>query len=98
MQGRKPVGAEIEQAVISGLYDAFEAGRELTEADIAKNITSRFLNIISLFNGFLPLVAIQLNAIKIEDGIAMVFTTILDQRLGFAIEEEEEQEVTGVNK
>lgn len=65
---------------------------------IAKNITSRFLNIISLFNGFLPLVAIQLNAIKIEDGIAMVFTTILDQRLGFAIEEEEEQEVTGVNK
>ena len=30
---------------------------------IAEDITSRFLNIISLLNGFIPLVAIQLNAI-----------------------------------
>ena len=27
-------GAEIEQAIISGLYDAFEANRDLTDADI----------------------------------------------------------------
>lgn len=31
-------GAEIEQAIIAGLYDAFEAGRGLTEADLLRNI------------------------------------------------------------
>ena len=61
---------------------------------IAEDITSRFLNIISLLNGFIPLVAIQLNAIQIGDQIALVFTVVLDHRLGLAPEEEEEQEVT----
>jgi SpoVK/Ycf46/Vps4 family AAA+-type ATPase len=31
-------GAEIEQAVIGGLYDAFEAGRDLTNADILHSL------------------------------------------------------------
>ncbi len=31
-------GAEIEQAVIAGLYDAFEAGRDLEEEDLLRNI------------------------------------------------------------
>ncbi len=61
---------------------------------IAEDITSRFLNIISLLNGFIPLIAIQLNAIQIEDQIALIFTVVLDHRLGLAPEEEEEQEVT----
>jgi hypothetical protein len=61
---------------------------------IAESITSRFLNIISLFNGFIPLIAIQLNAIQVVDVITLVFTMVLDQRLGFAIEDQEEQEVT----
>ncbi|RPJ78906.1 MAG: hypothetical protein EHM20_02750, partial [Alphaproteobacteria bacterium] len=34
---------------------------------IAEDITSRFLNVISLLNGFIPLIAIQLNAIQIGD-------------------------------
>lgn len=33
-------GAEIEQVVISGLYDAFEAGRELCDEDLVKNIST----------------------------------------------------------
>ena len=61
---------------------------------IAEDITSRFLNIIGLLNGFIPLIAIQLNAIKIGEQIALVFTVVLDHRLGLAPEEEEEQEVT----
>jgi predicted transport protein len=61
---------------------------------IAEDITSRFLNIISLLNGFIPLVAIQLNAIEVGNQIALIFTVVLDQRLGFAPEEEEEQEDT----
>ena len=61
---------------------------------IAENITSRFLNVISLLNGFIPLVAIQLNAIQVGNQITLIFTVVLDHRLGLALEEEEEQEVT----
>jgi hypothetical protein len=61
---------------------------------IAEDITSRFLNVVSLLNGFIPLIAIQLNAIQIEDQIALIFTVVLDHRLGIAVQEEEEQEVT----
>ncbi|MDH4208873.1 MAG: AAA family ATPase [Anaerolineae bacterium] len=32
-------GAEIEQVVISGLYDAFESGREMETRDLLRNIT-----------------------------------------------------------
>ena len=38
--------------------------------------------------------AIQLNAIQIGEQIALIFTVVLDHRLGLAPEEEEEQEVT----
>ena len=38
-----------------------------TAVIIAEDITSRFLNVISLFNGFIPLMAIQVTAIKTED-------------------------------
>jgi len=61
---------------------------------VAEDITSRFLNIISLFNGYIPLVAIQLNVIQIQSQVALIFTTVLDQRLGLGIEEEEVQEAT----
>ncbi len=63
-----------------------------TAVIVAEDITSRFLNVISLFNGFIPLVAIQMNAIKYKDNVSLVCTTVLDQMtLGF--EEEEEQEI-----
>jgi hypothetical protein len=60
---------------------------------IAEDITSRFLNVISLLNGFIPLIAIQLNAIQVENQISLIFTVVLDHRLGLALEEEEEQEI-----
>lgn len=62
---------------------------------IAEDITSRFLHIIELFNGALPLIAIQLNAVRIGDTISLVFTTVLDERsLGLVDEDEEVAEVT----
>jgi predicted transport protein len=64
-----------------------------TAVIVAEDITSRFLNVISLFNGFIPLVAIQLNAIKIGDQISLVGTTVLDQMILGLEEEEEEKEV-----
>ena len=61
---------------------------------IAEDITSRFLNVISLFNGHIPLIAIQLSALKVGDQVALSFTTVLDQvNLGLD-DEEEEKEVT----
>lgn len=47
---------------------------------VAEDITSRFLNILSLLTGTLPLIAIQLQALTIEDRIILSFTTVLDQR------------------
>lgn len=51
---------------------------------IAEDITGRFLNVISLFNGFIPLIALQLKAVKFEDKVALIFTRVLDEMsLGF---------------
>ncbi len=57
---------------------------------IAEDVTNRFLNVISLFNGHIPLIAIQMRAIKLEDGIGLLFTKILDEfALGLVDEDEE---------
>jgi len=61
---------------------------------IAEDITSRFLNVVGLFNGFIPLVAIQMRAIRINENVSLVFTTVLDEMpLGLVDEDEEIQEV-----
>jgi hypothetical protein len=60
---------------------------------IAEDITSRFLNVISLFNGFIPLIAIQMNAVKIGDNISLIFTKVLDQLSLGLLEEDEGIEV-----
>jgi hypothetical protein len=65
---------------------------EHTAVIIAEDITSRFLNVIGLFNGFIPLIALQLNAFKIGDSISLLFTKVLDElRLGLVDEDEEVQ-------
>ena len=66
-----------------------------TAVIIAEDITSRFLNVISLFNGTIPLIAIQMNALKTGDNVGLVFTTVLDLvSLGLVDEDEEVQEAT----
>jgi hypothetical protein len=62
---------------------------------IAEEITSRFLNVISLLNGTIPLIAIQMRAVQLGNSISLVFTTVLDQiQLGLVDEDEEVYEVT----
>ena len=62
---------------------------------IAEDITSRFLNVISLFNGSIPLIAIQVCAIQTAEGVGLHFTKVLDvQQLGLVDEDEEVAEVT----
>lgn len=62
---------------------------------IAEDITSRFLNVISLFNGTIPIVAIQMNAYMVDDSIALVFTKVLDELpRGLVDEDEDIREIT----
>jgi len=71
---------------------------EHTAVIVAETITARFLNVISLFNGMIPLVAIQMNALKFNDHIGLVFTKVLDQMtLGLVDDDEEVQETTDRN-
>lgn len=45
---------------------------------VAEDITSRFLNVISLFNGFIPLIAIQLQALEVGGSLTLAATKVLD--------------------
>lgn len=65
---------------------------------IAEEITSRFLNVISLFNGTIPLIAIQLTAYKNENDYFLTFNKVLDEmNLGLIDDDEEISEVTDRN-
>ena len=68
---------------------------EHTAVLVAEDITSRFLNVIALLNGAVPLVAIQLNAVRIGDAVSLVFSTVVDVvPRGLADEDEEVLAVT----
>lgn len=61
---------------------------------VAEEITGRFMNVIQLFNGNIPIVALQLAAYKMGDGeLALVFTKVLDQ-ITSADDDDEEYEAT----
>ena len=45
---------------------------------VAEDVTSRFLNILGLFAGNIPLIAIQLNALKVGNQIVLDFVRVLD--------------------
>jgi hypothetical protein len=55
----------------------------------AEDITSRFLNVISLFNKAIPLIAIQIAALQVEEAVTLHATKVLDlARLGTDEEDE----------
>ncbi len=57
---------------------------------MSEDITSRFLNVVSLFNGTIPLIAIQMQALKIEESVTLVFTTVMDELSRGYIDEDED--------
>lgn len=61
---------------------------------VAEDITSRFLNVISLFNGFIPLIAIQVKAVQIGENISLFFTKVLDENKFDYLEEDSGSEPT----
>lgn len=59
---------------------------------VAEDITTRFLNVVSLFNGVIPIIAIQMTAIELHGAITLVFTKVLNV-LTLATDEEDEGEI-----
>lgn len=59
---------------------------------VAEDITSRFLNVVSLFNGSVPLVAIQMQALNVNGHLTLVFTKVLDELVRGLVDEDEEAE------
>jgi hypothetical protein len=59
---------------------------------IAEDITSRFLNVISLFNGTIPLIAIQMQALRMAGKLTLVFTKVMDELSRGVVDEDEEAE------
>ncbi len=57
---------------------------------VAEDITSRFLNVISLFNGVIPLIAIQMQVLSVGDRTTVVFTTVLDELARGFVDEDED--------
>ena len=65
---------------------------------VAEQVTSRFLNVISLFNGAMPLIAIQMQALAVGDHVTLVFTTVLDELTRGLIDEDEDAEAAPTDR
>ncbi len=57
---------------------------------IAEEITSRFLNVISLFNGHIPLIAIKFDILKVWEHHTISFTKILDEVKFWLVDDDEQ--------
>lgn len=58
---------------------------------IAEDITTRFLNVMSLFNGTIPFIAIQMKAFRVNGHLTLVFTRVLDELNRGLVDEDEEE-------
>lgn len=65
---------------------------------VAEDITSRFLNVIALFNGSMPIIAIQMQAIKVGDQQTLIFTKVVDELTRGMVDEDEEADATPTDR
>ena len=65
---------------------------------IAEDITSRFLNIIALFNGAIPLIALQMQALKVGTHTTLVFTKVMDELSRGLVDEDEDAEAAPTDR
>ena len=65
---------------------------------IAEDITSRFLNVISLFNGTIPLIALQMQALRVAGKLTLVFTKVMDELVRGVVDEDEEVEASPTDR
>ncbi|HEY8063669.1 MAG TPA: hypothetical protein VIF40_02960 [Methylosinus sp.] len=57
---------------------------------IAEDITSRFLNVVALFNGAIPLIALQMQALKVGSHTTLVFTKVMDELSRGVVDDDED--------
>ncbi|MDO4700290.1 MAG: hypothetical protein Q4A69_06365 [Moraxella sp.] len=61
---------------------------------IAEDITQRFFNVLQLFNGSIPLIALKMSAYQFENKTFLTFTKVLDEMvLGFVDDDETKTEL-----
>jgi hypothetical protein len=65
---------------------------------VAEDITSRFLNVISLFNGSIPLIALQMQALKVGEHTTLIFTKVLDELSRGLVDEDEDAEAAPADR
>jgi hypothetical protein len=65
---------------------------------IAEDVTSRFLNVISLLNGSIPFIAIQMQALKVAGHITLVFTTVVDELSRGPVDEDEDAQAAPTDR
>lgn len=56
---------------------------------VAEEITSRFLNVVQLFNGAIPLIALKMTAYKVGNEYALTFVKVLDEMVYGLVDEDE---------
>src|SRR3954453_2881164 len=65
---------------------------------VAEDITSRFLNVVALFNGTIPLIAIQMQALRVGENVTLVFTTVMDELSRGLVDEDEDAEAAPTDR
>lgn len=65
---------------------------------IAEDITSRFLNVVSLFNGTIPLIALQMHALKVGAHTTLIFTKVMDELSRGVVDEDEDAEAAPTDR
>jgi hypothetical protein len=59
---------------------------------------SRFLNVVSLFNDTIPLIALQKQALRVGDNATLVFTTVMDELTRGVVDEDEDAEAAPTDR
>jgi len=65
---------------------------------VAEDITARFLNVVSLFNGTIPLIAIQMQALQVGENVTLIFTTVMDELTRGFVDEDEDAEAAPTDR
>jgi predicted transport protein len=65
---------------------------------VAEDITSRFLNVVALFNGTIPLIALQMQALKVGDHVTLIFTKVMDELSRGLVDEDEDAEAAPTDR
>ncbi len=65
---------------------------------IAEDIISRFLNVVALFNGSIPLIALQMQALKVGNHTTLVFTKVMDELSRGVVDEDEDAEAVPTDR